>query len=175
MIHTDKKMKKKAERKVFPPVFETAAILYAGFTTAPERIHRVQALTRTVRPVPVTVRTFCRFGSQRRRVLLWAWLTLFPVSGPFPQISHTRAIIYISLQRFFLQTFFLTTSNRKCKKFPVRPLAAIPLPQLPFRPDSCFQGKKLLVKILRITININQVGPGRGKPFQHRGKRKTAG
>ena len=29
---------------------------------------------------------FCKLGSQRGLVLLWAWLTLFPVAGPF---AHT--------------------------------------------------------------------------------------
>jgi hypothetical protein len=32
-------------------------------------------------------------GSQRRLVLLWAWETLLPVTGPLPQISHTFAMI----------------------------------------------------------------------------------
>jgi hypothetical protein len=34
-----------------------------------------------------------RFGSQRLLVLLLAWDTLLPVTGPFPQISHTLAIV----------------------------------------------------------------------------------
>jgi hypothetical protein len=32
-------------------------------------------------------------GSQRLFVLLWAWETLLPVTGPLPQISHTFAMI----------------------------------------------------------------------------------
>src|SRR5207245_11779921 len=39
-----------------------------------------------------TARTRCRLGYQRRFVLLFAWLTLCPVIGPLPQISHTRAM-----------------------------------------------------------------------------------
>ena len=35
----------------------------------------------------------CKFGCQRRRVLLFAWLTLLPKSGFFPLTEHTRAII----------------------------------------------------------------------------------
>ena len=68
----------------------------AGLTTAPERMQRVQALTRTVLPLLATMRTHCRLGSQRRRVLLWAWLTLFPVDGPLPQISQLRAMSLFS-------------------------------------------------------------------------------
>src|ERR1700722_6556004 len=36
----------------------------------------------------------CRFGCQRRRVLLLAWLTLLPKCGFLPLTEHTRAIIY---------------------------------------------------------------------------------
>jgi len=53
---------------------------------APDRRHRVQILTLWVPPFTVTARTRFRFGSQRRLVLLCACETLFPVSGPFPQI-----------------------------------------------------------------------------------------
>jgi hypothetical protein len=59
---------------------------YAGLTTAPERIQRVHTLARAIPPFSVTIRTLFRFGSQRRLVLLWAWETLLPVAGPFPQI-----------------------------------------------------------------------------------------
>jgi hypothetical protein len=66
----------------------------AGLTTAPERMHRVQTLACTVPPLAVTIRTRCKLGIQRRRVLLWAWLTLFPVEGPLPQIAQLRAMIF---------------------------------------------------------------------------------
>ena len=36
----------------------------------------------------LTAFTFCRLGYQVVRVLLLAWLTLLPVLGPLPQISH---------------------------------------------------------------------------------------
>src|SRR5438270_9037440 len=37
-------------------------------------------------------RRYCRFGRNRRLVLLLAWETLFPVTGPLPVTSHTRAM-----------------------------------------------------------------------------------
>ena len=41
---------------------------------------------------PATLaRTRCRFGNQQRFVLLFAWLTLLPTAGPFPQIPHLWA------------------------------------------------------------------------------------
>lgn len=55
--------------------------------TEPERMQRVQTLM--VRTVPLlTALTFCKLGYQVVRVLLLAWLTLLPVLGPLPQISH---------------------------------------------------------------------------------------
>jgi hypothetical protein len=39
-----------------------------------------------------STRTGCRFGSQRRRVLFMAWLTLLPAIGPFPHTSQRFAI-----------------------------------------------------------------------------------
>ena len=58
----------------------------AGFTTAPERMQRVQTRAFLTPPESVTMRTRFRLGSQRLLVLLWAWETLLPVTGPFPQI-----------------------------------------------------------------------------------------
>jgi hypothetical protein len=86
-------MKKGRDDRINSP-FNRKKQVQAGLTTAPERMHRVQALTCTVAPLAVTIRTLCRLGSQRRRVLLWAWLTLFPVEGPLPQISQLRAMIF---------------------------------------------------------------------------------
>jgi hypothetical protein len=34
---------------------------------------------------PSWMRTFCRFGFQRRRVALREWLRALPKPGPFPQ------------------------------------------------------------------------------------------
>ncbi len=64
--------------------------------TFPERMHSVQ--TRILLGTPFTsALTRWRFGYQRLLVLLWAWLTLKPVLGPFLQISHVRAIISLSI------------------------------------------------------------------------------
>jgi hypothetical protein len=65
----------------------------AGLTISPERRQRVQTLTCTELPPLAAILTRCRLGSQRRRFLLWAWLTLLPVTGPLPQISHFFAMI----------------------------------------------------------------------------------
>jgi hypothetical protein len=45
-----------------------------------------------------TTLTFCRLGSQRRLVILWEWLTLWPYTGFFPHISHTFAMAESSLR-----------------------------------------------------------------------------
>src|SRR5436305_1577373 len=64
---------------------------YAALVTRLALRHRVQTRRRRVVPF-TTARTRCRFGYQRRFVLLFAWLMLCPVMGPLPQISQTRAI-----------------------------------------------------------------------------------
>lgn len=64
----------------------TDLIYQAGLTTAPDRIQRVQTRAFFTPPESVTMRTRFKLGSQRRLVLLCAWETLFPVTGPFPQI-----------------------------------------------------------------------------------------
>jgi hypothetical protein len=62
-------------------------LTYRALVTEPERMQRVQTLM--VRTVPLlTAFTFCRLGYQVVRVLLLAWLTLLPLLGPLPQISH---------------------------------------------------------------------------------------
>ena len=58
----------------------------AGLTTAPARIQRVHTRAFLTPPESVTMRTLFKLGSQRLLVLLCAWETLFPVTGPFPQI-----------------------------------------------------------------------------------------
>jgi hypothetical protein len=61
----------------------------ATFVTFPERMHCVH--TRSFRTRPETrARTDFRFGRKRRRDLLFAWLTVFPVDGFLPQISHEK-------------------------------------------------------------------------------------
>jgi hypothetical protein len=54
---------------------------------------RQRVQTRTCFTEPSTVaRTERRFGIERVFVLLFAWETLFPTSGPFPQMSQRRAM-----------------------------------------------------------------------------------
>lgn len=53
-------------------------------TTFPDRRHREQALTLRVVP-STTARTDWRFRCHLRLETLWAWLTLRPVIGVFPQ------------------------------------------------------------------------------------------
>src|SRR5579864_8425295 len=63
----------------------------AAFLTRPERMQEVH--TRTCWRTPsITARTRCRFGFQRRRRVLFAWLITFPKLGPLPQILHFIAI-----------------------------------------------------------------------------------
>ena len=61
-------------------------------------MQRVQTFILLVLPPEVAILTIFKLGSQRLLVLLCAWDTLFPVTGPFPQISHTLAIV-VSLYR----------------------------------------------------------------------------
>jgi hypothetical protein len=44
---------------------------------------------------PTTARTRRRFGFQRRRRVLFAWLITFPKCGPLPHNSHFIAIIFL--------------------------------------------------------------------------------
>src|SRR5690348_11873954 len=55
---------------------------------------RMQDVQTRVRRTPslVATRTVCRLGYQRRLVLLFAWLTLLPVTGPLPHTVQTRAL-----------------------------------------------------------------------------------
>jgi hypothetical protein len=53
--------------------------------------HWVQTRIRLGAPSTST-RTDCRLGYQRRLVLLLAWLTLLPVTGPLAHTAQTRAI-----------------------------------------------------------------------------------
>ena len=64
---------------------------YAALVTLLERIQRVQTLMRLTPPL-TRARTDWMFAWNRRRVTLWAWLTLRPTAGPFPQISQRLAI-----------------------------------------------------------------------------------
>ena len=66
----------------------------------PAEMHRVHTRTRRRSPFSSTILTVWRFGNHRRFVLLWAWLTLLPVAGPFPHTLHTRAISIVSCVLF---------------------------------------------------------------------------
>ena len=68
-----------------------------GFDTLPDLIHLVHTLIRLVWPLTAT-RTRWRFGIHRLRVWLLAWLTLQPVTGPLPHISHTLDILSYPLK-----------------------------------------------------------------------------
>jgi hypothetical protein len=59
--------------------------------TRPFLRHEAQTRIRFVRPSTLA-RTFRRFGSHRRRVRLWAWLMLLPLTGPLLQIAQNFAI-----------------------------------------------------------------------------------
>src|SRR5712671_3570670 len=64
---------------------------YAALVTFPALRQRVQ--TRTCARLPSTMAcTLWRFGRLRFFVLLFAWLTWLPVSGPLPHRSHLNAI-----------------------------------------------------------------------------------
>src|SRR5690606_27859708 len=54
---------------------------------APETRRRTQRFSLSTQK-----RRYCRFGRNRRLVLLLAWDTLFPTMGFLPVTSHTRAM-----------------------------------------------------------------------------------
>src|SRR4051812_25984632 len=62
--------------------------LQPALRTLPADRQLVQTRTRLCVPLSVTIRAGCRFGRQTRLLLLFAWLTLFPLRGPFPQTSQ---------------------------------------------------------------------------------------
>src|SRR5665213_2424812 len=56
------------------------------------RIALVDRRSRTVPSASDRIEASCRFGMNRRLVLLLAWLTLLPTSTPLPVMTHRRAI-----------------------------------------------------------------------------------
>ena len=70
-----------------------AATDLTALITLPPFIQRVQTFIREFPPAVCWTRIDCRFGLNRRRVLLLACETLFPNCGPLPQTSHRFAII----------------------------------------------------------------------------------
>ena len=71
------------------PFYLIPTSFQAAFTTAPDRIHLVHTLVFLVFPPALAICTVFKLGNHRLFVLLWAWETLLPVTGPLPQISHT--------------------------------------------------------------------------------------
>jgi hypothetical protein len=59
-------------------------VFATAFRTLNPFRHEVQVHTRFVE-LPSWMRTFCRFGFQRRRVARREWLLALPYSGFFPQ------------------------------------------------------------------------------------------
>jgi hypothetical protein len=89
---------KKASRNVFlSPSTVTSISFQAAFITAPDLMHLVHTLVFWVFPPALAMCTVFKLGSQRRLVLLCAWDTLLPVTGPLPQISHTFAMFSPSI------------------------------------------------------------------------------
>lgn len=59
--------------------------------TLPALRQDMHTFTRRLLP-PMLACIDCRFGLQRRLVCRFEWLTLNPVDGPLPQMSHFAAI-----------------------------------------------------------------------------------
>src|SRR5439155_20934805 len=74
-----------------PPPQPTNRTAYAALTTLPAFNQRLHTRTCIRRP-PTTAWTRCRLVRVRFLVLLFAWLTWLPVSGPLPHTSHLKAI-----------------------------------------------------------------------------------
>lgn len=55
-----------------------------AFRIFPAEMQEVQTRTRLLVPLESMIFADWRLGNQRRRVLLLAWLTLFPVLGRLP-------------------------------------------------------------------------------------------
>ena len=94
----------------------------AAFFTLPARIHAVQTRTCFLTPA-TTARTRFRFGFQRRRRVLFAWLITFPKCGALPQNSHFSAI-FLPASVFILAWI----SCSKCRKTKLLILADPPRP-----------------------------------------------
>jgi hypothetical protein len=62
-----------------------------ALVTLPALMHDVHTFNRFGEPL-TNARTRWMFGSQRRLVRRWEWLTFIPNEGCLPQISHTEAI-----------------------------------------------------------------------------------
>jgi len=56
-------------------------------------------------------------GFHTRLVLLWAWLILFPVTVPFPHISHRLAIFFLDIETILYFESVTITKNRFYVKY----------------------------------------------------------
>ena len=63
-----------------------------AFVTMLDRMHLVHTLVFFTWPEGLMILTLWRLGNEIFFVRLWAWLTLYPLSGPLPHISQTRDI-----------------------------------------------------------------------------------
>ena len=84
-----------------------SAFLALGLTISPERRHRVHTVRVVTSPEGNWARTENRLGSKRRLLLLLAWLTLLPLWGFLPHLSHildmgSLRISYPPLRKAFL-------------------------------------------------------------------------
>jgi hypothetical protein len=89
------------------------------FWTFCERRHRVQTFTRFGLP-SITTRIVLRFGRNMRLVFRFEWLTVFPETGPFPQISHLYDMTASSLRpagAFITRTSYFTERSPGCQRF----------------------------------------------------------
>lgn len=75
--------------------------------------------TRTCFALPLSVATLtvCRLGNQRRRVLLWAWLTLLPVDGFLPHNSHILDMVNSLILIQFRKSDYILTIEKIGKSF----------------------------------------------------------
>ena len=98
-------MRKIKKDQIFQKIWslkgQAQADFCTGFCTLPDRKQRVQTFIRLTAPF-TTARTCCKFGYQRRLVLLLAWLTLWPTCGPFPQISQRLDILSPPFKMFLV-------------------------------------------------------------------------
>src|SRR6266404_5515315 len=74
-------------------------------------MHAVQTFTR-LRAPEIRARTDFKFGFQRRRRVLLAWLTTLPKLGPLPQYSHFIAMIRFLFSSGFVSTTLKPFSNK---------------------------------------------------------------
>src|SRR5215813_6584875 len=95
-----------------------------ALVTLPARMHAVQ--TRRCLCTPDTMaRTRLRFGFQRRRRVLFAWLTTLPYCGPLPQRSHFIAMSVPADERFVKRDIVLyqreSSPSLRWQRFPPPP------------------------------------------------------